>query len=124
MLLIGGLGGACVLVTAVLPDFALVFAGGREYEEVERPAVGVRAARARAWRILQLLVYSVLARQGKALDGAGRGWRFGVVVVAAATTVSTCRGLLAVVLTVELVLLGGAACPSASSSCRERAAAQ
>ena len=103
MALIGGLGGVCVLVTAVLPDLALVFAGGREYEEVS-DQLWVFALLGTCMAILQLLVYSVLARQGT-LSMLLIWIALAVVVVAAATAVSSLAGLLTVVLAVDLVLL-------------------
>lgn len=103
MALIGGLGGACVLITAVLPDLVLVFAGGREYEEVS-DLLWVFALLGTCMAILQLLVYSVLARQG-ILSMLLIWIALAVVVVAAATAVSSVGGLLTVVLTVDLVLL-------------------
>ncbi len=122
MALIGGLGGACVLVTAVLPDLALVFAGGREYEEVS-DLLWVFALLGTCMAILQLLVYSVLARQG--ILSMVLVWvaLLVVVVVAAATAVSTVSGLLAVVLTVELVLLA-VLLPISLVKLRERSTAQ
>ena len=72
--LVGALGAACVVGTAVLPDLALVFAGGREYDEV-RGLLWLFALLGTTMAILQLLVYSVLARQGMmstACPGCGR----------------------------------------------------
>ncbi len=121
MALIGGLGGACVLVTAVLPDLALVFAGGRDYEEVS-DLLWVFALLGTCMAILQLLVYSVLARQG--ILSMVLVWiALLVVVVAAATAVSSVSGLLAVVLTVELVLLA-VLLPISLVKMRERSTAQ
>ena len=72
--------------------------------------------------LLQLLVYSVLARQGK--GSMALVWvAFGVVVAMAATIVSTVGELLAVVLTVELVLLV-VLLPISFVKLRERSAAQ
>jgi O-antigen/teichoic acid export membrane protein len=121
MALIGSLGGVCVLVTAVLPDLALVFAGGREYDEVG-DLLWVFALLGTCMAILQLLVYSVLARQG--ILSMLLVWvALAVVVVVAATSVSSVPGLLAVVLTVELVLLA-VLLPISLIKLRERTAAQ
>jgi O-antigen/teichoic acid export membrane protein len=121
MLLVGGLGGACVLVTALFPDFVLVFAGGQEYEEVSG-LLWVFALLGTCMALLQLLVYSVLARQGK--GSMALVWvAFGVVVAMAATMVSTVGELLAVVLTVELVLLV-VLLPISFVKLRERSTAQ
>lgn len=103
MALVAGLGTACVVGTAVLPDLVLVFAGGDDYTEV-RGLLWVFALLGTCMSVLQLLVYSVLARQGTAsmvLVWVG----LVAVVVVASTTVSTVFGLLAVVLAVDLVLL-------------------
>ena len=103
MAVVGGLGGVCVLATALLPDLVLVFAGGREYDEVSG-LLWVFALLGTCMAILQLLVYSVLARQGTL--SMVLVWVALLVVVGVATTmVSTVAGLLGVVLTVELVLL-------------------
>lgn len=104
MLLVGGLGGACVLATALLPDLVLVFAGGRAYDEVS-DLLWVFALLGTCMAILQLLVYSVLARQG-VLSMALVWLALVVVVGVASTAVSSVSGLLAVVLSVDLVLLG------------------
>ena len=103
MALVGGLGGACVLATAVLPDLVLVFAGGQEYGEV-RGLLWVFALLGTCMAILQLLVYSVLARQGT-LSMVLVWAALLVLVGVASTAVSSISGLLGVVLTVELVLL-------------------
>lgn len=103
MALVGGLGGACVLATAVLPGVVLIFAGGQEYDEVSG-LLWLFALLGTCMAILQLLVYSVLARQG--VLSMVLVWVALVAVVGvASTTVSSVPGLLAVVLTVELVLL-------------------
>ena len=101
--LVGALGAACVVGTAVLPGLALVFAGGREYDEV-RGLLWLFALLGTTMAILQLLVYSVLARQGTM--SILLVWAALAVLVAIATTmISTVAGLLATVLTVEAVLL-------------------
>jgi O-antigen/teichoic acid export membrane protein len=103
MAFVAGIGGACVLATAVLPDLVLVFAGGRDYDEVSG-LLWVFALLGTCMAVLQLLVYSVLARQG--ILSMALVWLALLVVVAlASTTVSSVSGLLGVVLGVELVLL-------------------
>ena len=100
--LVGGLGCASVLATAALPDLALVFAGGEDYDEV-RHLLWVFALLGACMSVLQLLVYSVLARRGTV--SMVLVWLALVVLVGlAATTVSGVPELLAVVLTVDLVL--------------------
>jgi O-antigen/teichoic acid export membrane protein len=101
--LVGGLGGACVLGTAVLPDLVLVFAGGQDYDEV-RGLLWVFALLGTSMAVLQLVVYSVLARQGTV--STALVWVALLAVVGVASTlVSTVSELLAVVLVVDLVLL-------------------
>jgi O-antigen/teichoic acid export membrane protein len=121
MALVGGLGGACVLITALLPDFVLVFAGGREYEEVSG-LLWVFALLGTCMAILQLLVYSVLARQG-ILSMVLIWVALLVVVGVAATAVSSVSGLLMVVLTVELTLLA-VLLPISLVTLRERSTSQ
>ena len=103
MALVGGLGAACVLGTALLPDVALVFAGGQDYAEV-RGQLWLFALLGTCMSVLQLLVYSVLAHRG-ALSMALVWVAFVAVAGIASTAVSTVSGLLGVVLGVELVLL-------------------
>lgn len=103
MALVGGLGAACVVGTALLPDLVLVFAGGREYDEVSG-LLWLFAVLGTCMALLQLLVYSVLARQG--VLSMALVWAALLVVVAVASTmVSSVTGLLSVVLTVDVVLL-------------------
>ena len=100
---VGGIGAACVAGTALLPDLALVFAGGEKYAEVGG-RLWVFALLGTTMAVLQLLVYSVLAR--RATVSMVLVWvAFAVVVGVASTTVSTVAGLLGVVLGVDLVLL-------------------
>jgi O-antigen/teichoic acid export membrane protein len=118
---VSALGGACVLATAVLPEVVLVFAGGHEYDEVSG-LLWIFAVLGTCMAVLQLLVYSVLARQG--IASMVLVWVALLVVVGvASTTVSTVSGLLAVVLTVELVLLV-VLLPISIIKLRERSVAQ
>ncbi|RYC10921.1 polysaccharide biosynthesis protein [Nocardioides zhouii] len=103
MALVGGSGAACVLGAALLPDIALAFAGGQDYDEV-RGLLWAFALLGMCMSLLQLLVYSVLAHRGvlsMALVWVG----FVAVAGLASTMVSTVPGLLVVVLGVEAVLL-------------------
>jgi O-antigen/teichoic acid export membrane protein len=103
MALVGGLGGACVLATAALPDLVLVFAGGQDYDEV-RDLLWVFALLGTCMSVLQLLVYSVLARQG--IISMALVWLALVVLVGiASTSATTVPGLLGVVLAVDAALL-------------------
>jgi hypothetical protein len=92
-----------VLGAAVLPDLVLVFAGGQEYDEVSG-LLWVFALLGTCMAVLQLLVYSVLARQG-VLSMVLVWVALLVVIGVASTMVSTVPGLLGVVLSVEVVLL-------------------
>lgn len=103
LVLVGGLGGACVLATALLPGLVLVFAGGQDYGEV-RGLLWVFALLGTCMAVLQVLVYSVLARQGT-LSMVLVWAALLVVVGVASTVVSSVHGLLGVVLIVDLVLL-------------------
>ena len=101
--LVSGLGAACVIATAVLPDLVLVFAGGQDYDEV-RDLLWVFALLGTCMAVLQVLVYSVLARQGTV--SMVLVWVALLAVVGVASTmVSTVSELLGVVLVVDLVLL-------------------
>ena len=64
LLLVGGLGICATLGALVLKDVALVFVGGDEYSEIVSK-LWVFAILGTALSMLQLLVYSVLARQGR-----------------------------------------------------------
>ena len=61
--LILALGAAGVLACALLPQLALVFVGGSEYAEVQ-DQLWLFAVLGTVLSLLQLLIYSVLARQG------------------------------------------------------------
>lgn len=102
LVLVGSVGAFSTLATALLPDLALVFAGGREYEEVS-DLLWLFALLGTVMALLQLLVYSVLARQGRL--SVYLIWVALVALVGLALTVSTVGGLLAVVLSVEVALL-------------------
>lgn len=100
--LVAALGAACTAATALLPGFALVFAGGGEYTEV-RGQLWLFALLGTVMAMLQLLVYSVLARQGRL--SVILVWVALAALVAGGLGVSTVTGLLTVVLTVDVVLL-------------------
>jgi O-antigen/teichoic acid export membrane protein len=96
------LGGGCVLGALVLADLATFFVGGSEYAEVSGrlwafAAVGTLLA------LLQLLVYSVLARQGTA--STYLTWGAAVVLVGIALLQDAVNGLLLTVAGVDAVLL-------------------
>lgn len=96
------LGGGCVVGALVLADLATFFVGGSEYAEVSArlwafAAVGTLLA------LLQLLVYSVLARQGTA--STYLTWAGVVVLVGLALMQDTVNGLLLTVACVDAALL-------------------
>lgn len=100
--LIAATGAAVVVATAVLSDLALIFVGGADYEEIASH-LWVFATLGTVLSMLQLLVYSVLARQGQ--RSAYLVWTAFVVMVGAGLTADSLRGLLAVVLSTDAVLL-------------------
>jgi O-antigen/teichoic acid export membrane protein len=64
LLLVGGLGVCATLGALLVKNLALVFVGGDEYSEIAS-TLWVFAILGTALSMLQLLVYSVLARQGR-----------------------------------------------------------
>lgn len=101
--LVALLGAACTLGAIVLHDVAMVFIGGGKYGAVESK-LWLFALLGTALSMLQLLVYAVLARQGRistyvvwvavlALVGVGL------------TSISSLTGLLVLVSTIDAVLL-------------------
>lgn len=102
LVLVAGVGGLCTLGTALLPDLALVFAGGNEYQEV-RDVLWLFALLGTGMAVLQLLVYNVLARQAR--RSILLVWLGLAALITGALTVSSVEGLLTVVLVVEGVLL-------------------
>jgi O-antigen/teichoic acid export membrane protein len=100
--LVGALGVCAVVGAAVLRDLALVFVGGDDYAEIQS-RLWLFAVLGTVLAMLQLLVYSVLARQGQ--RSVYLVWAALVVLVGLGLTVSTLDGLLAVVVTVDSTLL-------------------
>jgi O-antigen/teichoic acid export membrane protein len=100
--LVAALGAACTAATAVLPDFALIFAGGGEYTEV-RDQLWLFALLGTVMAMLQLLVYSVLARQGRL--SVILVWVALAALIAGGLSVSSVTSLLTVVLVVDVTLL-------------------
>jgi O-antigen/teichoic acid export membrane protein len=101
--LVSLLGALCTVGAVVLSGVAMVFIGGQQYVDVES-RLWMFAILGTMLSMLQLLVYSVLARQGT-LSMALVWVALGVLVAMATTLVSTVSELLAVVLAVDLVLL-------------------
>ncbi|WP_210502737.1 MATE family efflux transporter [Nocardioides xinjiangensis] len=96
-----GVGLLCTAATAMLADLALLFAGGAAYAEV-RDVLWIFALLGTATSVVQLLVYSALARPG------GRSvhlvWAALTVMVLATTAVGTVTEMLLVVLAVDVSL--------------------
>ena len=95
------LGAAGVLACALLPQLALVFIGGSEYAEVQ-DQLWLFAVLGTVLSLLQLLIYSVLARQGT--KSVYLVWFALVVLLVVGLNTSTVLGLLLVVTAVDTVL--------------------
>jgi hypothetical protein len=96
------LGMACTVGVVLLHDIAMIFVGGDKYAAIES-RLWLFAVLGTVLAMLQLLVYSVLARQGQ--RSVYLVWAALVALVAMGSTVSTVDGLLAVVLTIDITLL-------------------
>jgi O-antigen/teichoic acid export membrane protein len=96
------LGAACTAGAWVLSDLALVFVGGSEYAEIES-RLWVFAVLGTVLAMLQLLVYSVLARRGT--RSTYLVWAAVVLLLGLALQVSTLDALLRTVLVVDTALL-------------------
>ncbi|WP_345529967.1 lipopolysaccharide biosynthesis protein [Nocardioides endophyticus] len=100
--LIAALGVGVTLAAAVVPDLALIFVGGDDYDEIAKN-LWIFAILGTLLAMLQLLVYSVLARQGQ--RSVYLVWAALVAIVAIGLTTSTLRGLLTTVIATDAVLL-------------------
>jgi O-antigen/teichoic acid export membrane protein len=100
--LAGGLGLAASVGAAVLSELGLVFVGGAEYTEI-RDRLWVFALLGTALAMLQLLVYSVLARRGQRSIFAI--WAALAALVAGGSQMTDLSALLVYVLTVDAALL-------------------
>lgn len=99
---VAAIGVVAILGALVLSDLAMIFVGGDSYSEIES-RLWMFALLGTALSMLQLLVYSVLARQGQ--RSVYFVWAALVAVVAAGSQVTTLDGLLTVVILVDLTLL-------------------
>jgi O-antigen/teichoic acid export membrane protein len=99
--IVGTLGVVATLAALLLQDLALVFVGGDKYHEIAS-ALWVFAILGTALSMLQLLVYAVLARQGR--RSVYLVWAAFLVVVGAGYFVGTVRELVTLVVTTDLVL--------------------
>ena len=100
--LVAALGVVATLGAWLLSGLALVFVGGKDYSEIQSQ-LWLFAVLGTVLAMLQLLVYSVLARQGQ--RSVYLVWAALVALISLGLTVSTVDGLLAVVLTIDLALL-------------------
>ncbi len=100
--LILALGAAGVLACALLPQLALVFIGGSEYAEVQ-DLLWLFAVLGTVLSLLQLLIYSVLARQGT--KSVYLVWFALAVLLVVGLQTSTVLGLLLVVTAVDTRLV-------------------
>lgn len=99
--LVGALGVVGVLACAVLPRLALVFVGGAEYADIE-DRLWLFAVLGTVLSLVQLLVYSVLARQGT--RSVLLVWASVAALLAVGLHQDSVVGLLATVLVVDSAL--------------------
>lgn len=99
---IAGLGGVGVLLCWQLPELALVFIGGAEFAGV-RDQLWSFALLGTVLAVLQLLVYSVLSREGR--GSSGLLWVALVAMLVVGATAGTAGGLALRVVLVDAVLL-------------------
>ena len=100
--LVAAIGAVVTAGAALLPDLALVFVGGKQFEEIA-DHLWIFAILGTVLSMLQLLVYSVLARQGQ--RSVYLVWAAFIAMVGLGLTTSSLRGLVGVVITVDSVLL-------------------
>ncbi|MFL6027995.1 MAG: polysaccharide biosynthesis protein, partial [Friedmanniella sp.] len=101
LVLVGGLGVCATLGALVLQGVALIFVGGDEYHEISA-TLWVFAILGTTLSMLQLLVYSVLARQGR--RSVYLVWAAFLVVVGVGYFVTTLHQLITLVVSTDLVL--------------------
>jgi O-antigen/teichoic acid export membrane protein len=101
LLLVGGLGLCATLGALVLRNLALVFVGGNDYREIAA-TLWVFAILGTALSMLQLLVYSVLARQGK--RPVYLVWAAFLTLVCVGYFLSSLHALITLVVVTDLVL--------------------
>jgi O-antigen/teichoic acid export membrane protein len=99
---IAGLGGVGVLACWLLPDVALAFVGGPAFADIA-DRLWSFALLGTVLAVLQLLVYSVLARDGRA--SSVWIWLALVAMLAAGATASSAPGLVTRVVAVDAALL-------------------
>ncbi len=99
--LVAVIGVLATLAAWLLSSLALVFVGGNDYTEI-RDSLWLFAVLGTALSLLQLLVYSVVARQGR--RSIVLVWIAFAVVVGVGLTTESVNGLLVVAATVDVVL--------------------
>lgn len=99
--LVAVLGGLAIVAAGLFSGLALVFVGGEEYAEIQS-LLWVFAALGTLLAMLQLLLYSVLARRGQRTVYAV--WAALACIVVVGLTTATVGGLLAVVITTDALL--------------------
>ncbi len=102
MVLVLGLGAVCTAGAWLLAPIALAFVGGAEYADVES-RLWLFAVLGTVLAMLQLLVYSVLARRGT--RSSYLVWAGVVLLVVGTLRTSTLDGLLLTVIAVDTLLL-------------------
>jgi O-antigen/teichoic acid export membrane protein len=100
--LVALLGAVGTLAAWLLADLAMVFVGGEQFTEI-RDNLWVFAVLGTVLSLVQLLVYAVLARQGR--RSVSFVWLALVSVVVGGLTTTTLTGLVSVVIVVDGVLL-------------------
>ncbi len=99
---VAAIGVVVVAGAAVLPDLALVFVGGDDYQDIA-DHLWIYAVLGTVLSMLQLLIYSVLARQGQRT--VYLVWTAFVGLVLGGLACSSLRGLVTVVITADAALL-------------------
>jgi O-antigen/teichoic acid export membrane protein len=102
MLMVAGIGVVAVAGAYVLSPLAMIFVGGGDYSEIES-RLWLFAVLGTLLAMLQLLVYAVLARQGRRSVYAP--WAALVLVVVLGLNCDSLESLLAVVVAVDALLL-------------------
>lgn len=101
LVLVGTLGAVATVGALVLENLALVFVGGDEYRQITS-SLWLFAILGTTLSMLQLVIYAVLARQGR--RSAYLVWAAFVCLVCAGPFVHTVRALVVLVVSVDLTL--------------------
>lgn len=103
LLLVAGIGVVAIVGALLLSPLAMVFVGGGEYSEIES-RLWLFALLGTLLAMLQLLVYAVLARQGRRTVYAP--WAALLLVVGLGLSCDSIESLLAVVVGIDALLFG------------------